>query len=1318
MEQGVACVLRLEVLDYVGPTQWRWRLTDDQGEVLADHPVELDADEWQLDAFTDLHRYLRDNAAPDRRLANEAELVVQVGAWLAERAMGPVALELARARGPVRLVVPAEAAELAYRPWELAMVDQQPLVAHRVTFVVDHQRSRVPKAPVGERLRMLGVFSAGQPLRKERLALAGAVYKIAKTHGKAVELRVLQHGATREQLRDTLQEADGWDVVHLSGHDLHDGLALADGLITGAELIELLDLAVGQLKLVALTAARSAAQTATEQLRRLGMTRGPKPSEAEPAGSLPELGSEIVRQLDCAVLAMRYPAVDDFAIGFAVSFYNLVLGLGHPVAEAAALSVAQVAGQHLTTSTPPLSVATPMLLGGRAMDLRLAPPDGEPLVFQVELLQRLPEFPEQSTRFVGRAEQLARASAALAQDSGRSGVVLHGMAGIGKTAGALELAYTDIESFVAAAWYVAPPDGSAIDSALTDCVLALERQLPGLQLAHRANDLAAWREAMPAFADALARTRVLIVLDDVESLLTDAGEWRDERWALFVQALTGHQGLARAVMTSRRRPAGLPATVLVEPVRALSLAETLLLAREWPRLRALLDGTVTGLSGEQARDLATRSLMLVHGHPKLIELADGRASDPVVLQARLDEADRVWERRDTPFGPFMSGGEPAATDEDYLAVLATWTSATTSALSPDASLLFDFLCCLEPDDRITAVVHTGWPHMWQHVERTGAAPDPDVTAQSLAERGLVAVDLDPTTGRPNEYRIEAGMAESGRSAVDPGFRDTVDAVVGDGWLATLGEAMSREEAEGFGQLVLRAARSAAPYLLRQHRWVDLDAAAEQVLHRDRSTATAVALLPLLATAASATEGTDDELAAGRTYARALAMVEPDRAQARFRAVLDAAVERGEFRQAAACAGDLITLYRDSGQWDQALELAEAKADYSVRADLGPWTRLGDDGQRLQILGLQGNYQQVLDVVEQHRATMATLPDPPDTDESVTPWNVREVILGIGVNAARELGSWQQALDLNRAIRESKLGREAGDAELAGTAFNDYGALLALGHNEEARDLLTKCRTVFEAGRNYPMLAKTLVAMADVEGRLGELDGAVSLGRDALRLAYVVVDPEAIAVGHHNLAAHLARTDADLRTILANLLTAALIRYQTGSGDLATSVQAVAGMLPDGQQEIGQLSFEDVCSIVDSGEGIHFAALFARLPARTRTGEDAVTDVLRLAGDLRSDVIAQTVDVWDPIVSALLAVRHESADLTVEDVDQVLTAAEEQSDWQELVPVLRRIQAGEQDPTLADNLNPVDSAIVRRTLGALAGTVDIDPNAWRALVEQA
>ena len=52
------------------------------------------------------------------------------------------------------------------------------------------------------------------------------------------------------------------------------------------------------------------------------------------------MAAALVDRLDCAVLAMRYPVVDDFAIALAGSFYNLVLGKGQPVARALALTLA------------------------------------------------------------------------------------------------------------------------------------------------------------------------------------------------------------------------------------------------------------------------------------------------------------------------------------------------------------------------------------------------------------------------------------------------------------------------------------------------------------------------------------------------------------------------------------------------------------------------------------------------------------------------------------------------------------------------------------------------------------------------------------------------------------------------------------------------------------------------------------------------------------------------------------------------------------------------------------------------------------------
>ena len=109
----------------------------------------------------------------------------------------------------------------------------------------------------------------------------------------------------------------------------------------------------------------------------------------------------------------------------------------------------------------------------------------------------------------------------------------------------------------------------------------------------------------------------------------------------MVDALAEHDGLSRLVMTSRTRRGRCGADA-GRAVHALSIHEAVLLAREWPHLRALMDGTTPGLTPDAARELAARTLAMVQGHPKLIELADGQAADPDALRARLDEADQAW----------------------------------------------------------------------------------------------------------------------------------------------------------------------------------------------------------------------------------------------------------------------------------------------------------------------------------------------------------------------------------------------------------------------------------------------------------------------------------------------------------------------------------------------------------------------------------------------------------------------------------------------------------------------------------------------------
>ncbi len=93
--------------------------------------------------------------------------------------------------------------------------------------------------------------------------------------------------------------------------------------------------------------------------------------------------------------------------------------------------------------------------------------------------------------------------------------------------------------------------------------------------------------------------------------------------------------------------------------------------------------------------------------------------------------------------------------------------------------------------------------------------------------------------------------------------------------------------------------------------------------------------------------------------------------------------------------------------------------------------------------------------------MPSLPATPGPDETAIPWNVREVLLDTGRDAARQLGRWQDALDLNAENIASERERGAPATDIARARFNDYGPLLRLGRTEEALALLLECRQVFQ-----------------------------------------------------------------------------------------------------------------------------------------------------------------------------------------------------------------------------------------------------------------
>jgi len=430
--------------------------------------------------------------------------------------------------------------------------------------------------------------------------------------------------------------------------------------------------------------------------------------------------------------------------------YEHVLGRGQPVDVAVARALRRASG---------VALATPGLFGPRAAGLQLRVPAGTPDLDP----DRSPVayLPPEPARFVGRAEAMALASAALAPASGRTGVLLHGMAGAGKTSCATELAYRHRDSFAAIGFWQAPTRADEFDGAVADLAVTLETQLGryGFAMAGHIGSVQELAGFLPRLRQILAEQGVLLVLDNLETLLTAEGTWRDPRWDPLIAALTGHDGESRVIMTSRVAPVGLGDESLVLPVHALSLAEAVALARELPNLRGLLhagDVPVRAPAGSAAavdRDLVRRVLHVVQGHPKLMELADAAAADRPRLDAQLAAAEDAASGQGLE--AFFRNGDSALDPGQFLEALTVWTVNALDVLTPEARLMAQFVACLEDGDRNADVVGATWgnpvaaagPARAERTDGSGSAScsprssDPQGVEQALAE--ILGASADP-----------------------------------------------------------------------------------------------------------------------------------------------------------------------------------------------------------------------------------------------------------------------------------------------------------------------------------------------------------------------------------------------------------------------------------------------------------------------------------------------------------------------------------------------------------------------------------------------
>ncbi|MGH4000031.1 MAG: hypothetical protein ACRDTJ_21510, partial [Pseudonocardiaceae bacterium] len=877
-----------------------------------------------------------------------------------------------------------------------------------------------------------------------------------------------------------------------------------------------------------------------------------------------------------------------------------------------------------------LFVARMATLRDSAVKLSLAPPVGKPFLNPyVDVIAR---FPAKPTRFVGRAEAMAAASTALDPASGRTAVVFHGMAGAGKTTCAVELAHRHQRAFVALAFWSAPTDADQFGDALRLLAVTLEAQLKdhGLAMVDKIATLERLENFRPTLTAAFGDAGLLLILDNLETLLTPDGQWRDLRWAPLIDALTDHGGPSRVILTSRIMPAGLNTdTMLVRPVHALSRDESLLLVQKLPNLRALLHTAAKpgqagpGTIGPDIADpaLGRCVLTLAQGHPKLLELADAAAAEPPRLTFQLAEVEEAVDG--AALAAFLTQGDTKLDAEQLLQTFTTWTTTVVATLPAPARLLLQVLCRIEETDRNTAVIGMNWAALWRRLDQPGEPPLLASLAAPLVTAALIATDPIDDPADPDEsvrYRIHPGVVEVILAVTPEPVTAAVDAQLG-AWWTVVGEwRIEQQQAGKENQFMVRANLAAARYLLRQHDWKAASCLLERALIRDSySPVTSLAVIPLLRRIATATGAVKDLVVLGA----AVRKVDPGEAETLLRSAYDQATTDGEYQLASTTAGELVTLLRDQGKLADALTLATKKIEHTSQAGFGFWTQLSDQGRRLQILNLLGHHEQVLIDLRVLRARMADLPDQRADNDRVNPWNVREGILDIGRLSAVALQRWGDALDLNDEIAGTKRRRGASPHEIARTRFNDYLPLLGRGRLADVDQLLRTCQDIFDAAGDITQLAAIYGARAELEDKRDHPADAVDLQRTSLRLWYVHPDPREISTAHQNLANYLSRTAGKPAEQRAHRLTASLLNHLTGNPhELTSTLEALASEFrsdtrgPDAPAvpatPVLPTTLAEVIRVVDAGNGVRFGNLVAALCPDLATAERALADLVTTA----------------------------------------------------------------------------------------------------------
>ena len=639
------------------------------------------------------------------RVVTEQRILAELGLFLGQSVLGPKIMEELSSTGARRTLlvrIPSDAAgedrptdflaaAFARRPWEIArteengrtLMDRNVIVRVVADEMPEPHRAVLEAAEKVENgdtpLKVLLVFAeapGSRPLamRLEREQVRD-LFCSDILPKKNVQLDILCHGVTREVLKEQVRAANGYHMVHWSGHGYHNTLELrgengGKDWLTGEELAALFEDAGGFIpQFVFLSACLSGAFVDVKDWASLRAAMlGEKPDEkrARDTGLDQVLKDEtgytgtamaMLKSGVPQVAAMRYEVGDDYARELARRFYKRYLADAGEPETAEALAVAR--RELLDDDTEaellgPVNHATPILFGRggrflspkavRSQQMKTLRPRPQPVLPSGNRELDTPD------NFVGRGEILADLQARWLAAPDTPVALIQGMAGLGKTALTAEMLHLWHPRFDWVAAFQAKPVPLTLDdffgqmdARLTLCSRAyLDRcetapnQRIYLEPGQPLKGPARYGQMRVNLLEALWEEAILIILDNFEPCLEDVirdgtcrceePEW-DETLEYLCRELPGTR--SRLVVTSRLRPAALNDNALWVPLGPLPIGEAGLFVRSHPDLRALLH---SGEDGERrVRDL----LDISRGHPLILDRLAALARDPEALEQAM-----------------------------------------------------------------------------------------------------------------------------------------------------------------------------------------------------------------------------------------------------------------------------------------------------------------------------------------------------------------------------------------------------------------------------------------------------------------------------------------------------------------------------------------------------------------------------------------------------------------------------------------------------------------------------------------------------------